>query len=94
MMTSVLTEFQVDELKVSLNGSESKMVACRLRGCHDDGEFFMRRQTRHGGVQEGLYCDRHEEQFGLQNLKIWAKQLGKMLVIQTDVEGQFIGVEV
>ena len=92
MSQQLLTNLQVDELRMSLNGSAPQTVKCRLRGCQDDGEFFMRRQTRYGGIQEGLYCARHDDEFGTQNLKAWAKELGQMLVVQTDEEGQFVGV--
>ncbi len=43
---------------------------CRLRGCHEEGEYFLRRQLRSSDVQSGLYCDDHEGKFGDDNLKL------------------------
>ncbi len=65
---------------------------CRYRGCSEDGLYFMRRELKNGSIQEGLFCDEHDEKFGEQNLRRWAHSLGTRVEILEDREGAFRGV--
>ncbi len=66
---------------------------CRYRGCSEDGLYFMRRELKNGSIQEGLFCDEHDEKFGEQNLRRWAHSIGTRVETLTDQEGTFRGVD-
>ena len=63
-----------DQIK-HLQGLLEAPTYCRYRGCHERGEFLLRRKLRNGNEQVGLFCAEHEEQFGDENLKRWAKMI-------------------
>lgn len=65
---------------------------CIVRGCPDGGEFFLQRVLRSGGVQRGLYCNDHDQQYGVENLRRWAKETHGTLGEVVDVEGTFPAV--
>lgn len=65
---------------------------CVLRGCLRDGEYYLKRMTKTGRFQNGLYCDEHERRFGGENLKVCAREVNGRVGMMADEEGQFDAV--
>ncbi|KKK63849.1 hypothetical protein LCGC14_2990140 [marine sediment metagenome] len=88
---NILTNLEVQNLMdiARLNST----TLCRFRGCQKLGRWFLRRFVKGGGVQEGRYCDECEDRFGEQNLRRFAKLVGKRVQTLTDAEGEFRGVQ-
>ena len=75
-MAGMLTpEDAVELYKLFGDGEqEEETVLCRFRGCSEVGAFYMRRQLRGEAVQEGIYCEKHDQQFGEENLRRAARE--------------------
>ena len=71
---------------------EAARVPCRFRGCSNDGEFYLRRLLKEGGIQQGYFCDEHDEKFGEQNLRRWAREIHSSIGLLRDEKGEFRGV--
>ena len=87
---ATLTHVQLSEL---LDLARVKTKICRYRGCQRIGRWYLRRVIKGGLVQEGHYCDECEERFGEQNLRRFARSVGKRVETLSDAEGEFRGVQ-
>ncbi len=85
----ILTPVELEHL---MSTARIQTVVCRYRGCIRIGRWFLRRVLRGGVVQEGKYCDEHEQEFGDQNLRRFARVIGKRVETITDEAGEFLGV--
>ena len=98
---SFLTPDQIETLKFSIGEKEAAeeearieaaRVPCRFRGCSKDGVFYLKRLLKEGGIQQGYFCDSHEERFGEQNLRRWARETNSVVATFKDDAGEFRGV--
>ena len=72
---------------------EEEARLCRFRGCQEIGMYYMRRQLRGDAVQEGIYCEKHEQQFGEENLRRAARESGGRVHTLVDSAGKYRGIK-
>ena len=89
----MLSRTDIDRLYGILD-SRKRVVnnTCKWRTCTEKGEYFARKRIRGNRIQQGKYCDKHEDIIGYKNLKKFARQVGGVVTTLRDSEGDYQGV--